>query len=539
MHDMDFRPSSLRPTQLPPALWLLVLLPLLLVLPPVPIDETRYLSIAWEMRQTGSWVTLHLNGFPYFDKPPLLFWLLNLTWSVLGTSLWSARAMIVLFGIGCVALCQRVERQLAPEASGQAAWVLLGMIFLVLFTGVVMFDVLLCLCVLLGFLGIAIYAQEGRTSGLWLLLVASTFGVLAKGPVMLLHLAGPMLMAPWWTMPQARLSWRRVLAMLLVAIAGGLPALGWAWAAVQHLSQADADNLLLRQTAGRVVQSFAHNRPVWWYLPWVPVLLLPWPLLLRWRRLGAMMRGASPSRAVRFGASASLPGLLAFCVVSGKQLHYLLPLMPGVAILLGAWIRSDPQLLSVRRLWILLVLLAGLLAWAMFGHEPLGRGILQHHTAAWLYLLAAGLLLAGAGLLWATRDLLAERRAALVALLFALALLPLLRLQVLGALDTRELAAQVARLQSQGVPMARVTSEPGVVTFLARLPRPLPPASAPAAWARQHPDGMLLAYVGHGSVPQGTQAAVRLANGWIGLMPASVVLANESLLGHAEAPPND
>ncbi|MBV8158514.1 MAG: glycosyltransferase family 39 protein, partial [Dyella sp.] len=265
---MNFRFGRDGQLLIPPALWLLLLLPLLVVLPPVPIDETRYLSIAWEMRQTGSWVTLHLNGSPYFDKPPLLFWLLNLAWSVLGVSLWSSRALVVLCGVGCVALCQRLEKRLSPDASGQAPWLLLGLIFLALFTGVVMFDVLLCACVLLGFVAIADYVQEGRTGALWWLFVASAFGLLAKGPVMLLHLAGPILTAPWWTANGPRASWRRVLTMLVVALLGGLPVLGWAWAAVHHLSAADADNLLLRQTAGRVVQSFAHNRPIWWYLPW-------------------------------------------------------------------------------------------------------------------------------------------------------------------------------------------------------------------------------------------------------------------------------
>ncbi|WP_165418357.1 ArnT family glycosyltransferase [Dyella amyloliquefaciens] len=536
---MNFRFGRDGQLRIPPALWLLLLLPLLAVLPPVPIDETRYLSIAWEMRQTGSWVTLHLNGSPYFDKPPLLFWLLNLGWSALGVSLWSSRALVVLCGVGCVALCQRLEKRLSPDASGQAPWLLLGLIFLALFTGVVMFDVLLCLCVLLGFVAIADYAQEGRTGALWWLFMASAFGLLAKGPVMLLHLAGPILIAPWWTASGPRASWRRVLTMLLVALLGGLPVLGWAWAAVHHLSTADADNLLLRQTAGRVVQSFAHNRPIWWYLPWTLVLLLPWPLLLRWRRLASAVRGSRLSRAARFGLCASVPGLIAFCVVSGKQLHYLLPLLPGATILLGAWLRGEPTLLDIRRMWVLIAAVAGVLAWAMFGHEPLGRGILERPTVIWLYLLAAGLLVLSIIGMLVGRRLRVEQQAAIVALLLALALLPLVRLQVLGALDTRDVARRVTALQAQGVLVARVPNDPGLITFLARLPAPLPEASEPSDWAREHPNGILLAYEGRGAAPDGTQNAVRLANGWVGLMPSSVALSNASVLDRAAPPPGD
>ena len=33
--------------------------------PLLPIDETRYASVAWEMFTHGSWLVPHLNGAPY------------------------------------------------------------------------------------------------------------------------------------------------------------------------------------------------------------------------------------------------------------------------------------------------------------------------------------------------------------------------------------------------------------------------------------------------------------------------------------------
>jgi hypothetical protein len=35
-------------------IWLLLILPVALFLPALPIDETRYLGVAWEMRVHGS-----------------------------------------------------------------------------------------------------------------------------------------------------------------------------------------------------------------------------------------------------------------------------------------------------------------------------------------------------------------------------------------------------------------------------------------------------------------------------------------------------
>src|SRR5262247_2750100 len=55
---------------------------------PIPIDETRYLSVAWEMWLRGDFALPMLNGVPYTHKPPVLFWLMHLGWSVFGVNAW-------------------------------------------------------------------------------------------------------------------------------------------------------------------------------------------------------------------------------------------------------------------------------------------------------------------------------------------------------------------------------------------------------------------------------------------------------------------
>ena len=58
----------------------------ILARPLLPVDETRYLTVAWEMREGGHWLVPRLNGEIYPHKPPLLFWLINLVWWVTGVS---------------------------------------------------------------------------------------------------------------------------------------------------------------------------------------------------------------------------------------------------------------------------------------------------------------------------------------------------------------------------------------------------------------------------------------------------------------------
>jgi 4-amino-4-deoxy-L-arabinose transferase-like glycosyltransferase len=65
----------------------------ILARPVLPIDETRYIGVAWEMRLSGDWIVPQMNGEIYTHKPPLLFWLINLFWAVFGVSETAARLL--------------------------------------------------------------------------------------------------------------------------------------------------------------------------------------------------------------------------------------------------------------------------------------------------------------------------------------------------------------------------------------------------------------------------------------------------------------
>src|SRR5436189_5686933 len=54
-------------------------------------DEGRYAQIPKEMLARDSWVVPTLQGEPYLDKPPLMYWLVALSYSLFGVSAQSAR----------------------------------------------------------------------------------------------------------------------------------------------------------------------------------------------------------------------------------------------------------------------------------------------------------------------------------------------------------------------------------------------------------------------------------------------------------------
>src|SRR5262249_7555240 len=211
--------------------WLLLLvLPAALLYPGMAFhlfepDEGRYAEIPREMLLCGEWVVPYLQGEPYLDKPPLLYWLVGLSYRCFGVEDWSARLVPGLAVHGCILLVYGFGRRILGEAAG--FW---GALLLSLAPGFVSMGRLLILDGLLTFcVTLALFAAyeagrgapsphprprgggEGKQStrspavaggvgrvrgvrlGWWMLAaVACGLGILAKGPVALLLLVPPL-----------------------------------------------------------------------------------------------------------------------------------------------------------------------------------------------------------------------------------------------------------------------------------------------------------------------------------------------------------
>jgi 4-amino-4-deoxy-L-arabinose transferase-like glycosyltransferase len=492
-------------------LWLLVLLPVALYLPALPIDETRYLAVAWEMRLSGDWLVPHLNGVPYADKPPLLFWLINLGWLVAGVQVWVVRLGVLAASAASLLLFERLVRRLSPQraVAERARWLLAGSIYLALFSSAIMFDVLLTTWVLVALHGtLDLDAQRWRR-GTLLIALGLGLGILTKGPVALLDAGMPALLAPWWS-DTARTAPRRWYGSLALGVLGGAAvALAWAIPAALAGGAAYADAIFLHQTVDRVARSFAHRRPPWWYLLVLPLMLLPWTLSLRapWR---AWRDAASDSQGGRFAIAGFLPAFFVFCLVSGKQPHYLLPLLPAAALYL-ALVQDHPRAVVRGGIFAVLVVVAGLglaalplLAATATPDALLHRLLGENRTSESLLPVIAGLwpwwgvamALLGLGLL-VLRGARASPRSLALGAVAAAALAELALAQGVGPyLDVSVAAARIREIQQAGRPIAHLAWHHGLFEFAGRLHQPLPKVSYAElpAWCAAHPDGTIVSF---------------------------------------------
>ena len=229
-----------------------------------------------------------------------------------------------------------------PESSAQflAPILLLGCYFWGIFTTLTMFDLILTFWTLVGLYSLTI-AWSGKLWSGWIFFgCAIGLGVLSKGPVILVFLLPSALLAPFWALGITRPSWVKWYAGLVFSILIGVSlSLTWAFPAGNAGGEAYSSAIFWGQSAGRVFDSFAHQKPFWWYLAILPALLLPWVIspslakclwlsLKNWR----LTKDQTPNPGLRLALVWAVSALLILSVFSGKQPHYLLPIFPAIAL---------------------------------------------------------------------------------------------------------------------------------------------------------------------------------------------------------------
>jgi len=449
---------------------------------PAPVDETRYLTVAWEMWRSGDPLVLHLNGVPYAHKPPMLFWLIDAAWLVTGPQQWSARLVPALFLPLSVFLTYRLGLALGERRiAGRGALVLASTSIFAFMGASTMFDAILTSTVLVALLGL-IRAARGHAASGWLVVGLSIgFGILVKGPVMLLHVLPAALLAPLWIeRPQP---WRRWYAALLAATLGGaMIALAWAIPSALAGGSAFADELLWGQTSGRMVNAFAHKRPIWFYIVLLPALLFPWVFASRlWRQPGSQLWR---ERIWRLPVIMAAGSFLTLSLVSGKQIHYLLPALPVASLILARLLSRDERPADEPAFPLMAAFFGAALLLAA-GLAPLLPEYLPP-----IHPVPALLLIAMAWPLWRLRHALWR-----VVPAFSAALALVLFLEAgMGALAGFDLGPLASRIDPAR-PLAFVGGYQGEIGFAARRTAPVDvvmPADA-AAWRKAHPDGQLVA----------------------------------------------
>jgi 4-amino-4-deoxy-L-arabinose transferase-like glycosyltransferase len=293
-------------------------------------DEPRYASVAREMITSGDYVTPRLYGSPWFEKPPLMYWLAALGDRIFGINEAGARFPSALAAAICVFFVYWCGRRLWDRTSGfLGGLVAATSIGSFAFARAASMDMLLtaCLTMALTFFLFGFNDTSPRRS-LWFTLfyVALGLGVLAKGPVALLL---PALSLTGFLLIRARLGeWRSWYpGRFWITVAIGAPwyvlcAIVNGWQFIQVF--------FINQNIERFTSTIhGHGRPLYFFLPVLLLLTFPWTFLL----ISALRRTFGKNDHILLWWA--LVPFVFFSLSGSKLPGYILPMVPPIALLIG------------------------------------------------------------------------------------------------------------------------------------------------------------------------------------------------------------
>lgn len=307
------------------------------------VDEPRYLAIGHAMARTGDWVTPRLWGSPWFEKPPLLYWM-TAVGALAGLGPESAgRLPVAALSLAFLWLTYLLlSREFGRQAAGIAVALLATSAGWLVYSELALTDLPLSV-----FFGLAVFLllpllrdyPDTVRANVRFVLAGGSLGlaILAKGLVPI-ALALPCL---WFL----RSYWKKWPLAALAAIFVAAP---WYVAVYERNGFAFIQEFFLKHHFERLYStSLQHVQPWYYYFPVFLAGLFPWTPLFFY-----LLKKPVPwDRRRRFLAAVVVLGLAFFSVSLNKLPGYLLPLMPAAFALLGSQFQTRP-LAQVSRWWL-------------------------------------------------------------------------------------------------------------------------------------------------------------------------------------------
>src|SRR5580765_7198738 len=330
--------------------------------PPLMDDaDTVHAEAAREMVERDDWVTLKINdGFRYLEKAPLMYWLVAASYKVFGVHDWSARLPIALGMLALLLVVYRIGRRFYRNEGGLYAALALGTGFgPFIYTRFMIPEMLVALWLAMGFyffLESLEQSERGEQPSLlvcWGLAATMALNVLTKGLIGLVFPIGTIFIYLLLTKNLRHLLRLRLFSSFLVFLLIAAP-----WhllAGFRNPAQGEARGFFWFYFVNEHFLRFLKKRypadydtiQLWLFWGLMLVWLMPWTAFI----VQAVRQVPVKLSAFRDGLSRQQRGALVFALwpllillffsFSSRQEYYVLPGLPGVALLLGGWLARE------------------------------------------------------------------------------------------------------------------------------------------------------------------------------------------------------
>lgn len=329
------------------------------IIHPALLDDadTVHSEAAREMLTTHDWVTLRINmGFRYLEKAPLMYWAVAASFKVFGVHDWSARLPIALGVLALLLVVYRLGRRIFGEEGGfYSALVLATGFGPFIFTRILIPDMAVALWLALGFDFFLTSLEQERPSRwvCWGLAATMALNVLTKGLIGLAFPIGTIVLFLLLTGKLRHLLKLRIFSSLIVFLVIAAP-----WhilAGMRNPAQGQVKGFLWFYFVNEQFLRYLNKRypydydtvPLWLFWGLILVWLMPWsafigqaaslvPYRLREWRAGLTARRRGIALFALWAAVVML-----FFAFSSRQEYYIIPGLPGIALLMGGWLARE------------------------------------------------------------------------------------------------------------------------------------------------------------------------------------------------------
>ncbi|MFA5238963.1 MAG: glycosyltransferase family 39 protein [Phycisphaerae bacterium] len=293
---------------------------------------------AREMLQSGDWIRPTCNGESRLQKTPLCYWLVaGLAQITGGVDEFTTRLPSAVFGVlSVIAILYFVSQWLSARAAAISAGVWATSIGYTTYTHNARPEMALTFFVVLCFLSFysAITAKDQRKKFLYMLIfwISFALGNLAKGPAPL-----PLVLIPLFFYVSISRQWKKLFNWtsvigVIIFLAILLP---WPLA-IAHKLNWDL-TLWKKEFVDRFFGDYVPgHKPIYYYLLNMFIFVAPWVAFLPMALAAPFFEVWNKKRsAMQFLWLWFVVDLVFITISGGKRQHYILPLMPAMAILIG------------------------------------------------------------------------------------------------------------------------------------------------------------------------------------------------------------
>ncbi len=364
-------------------------------------SEPRYAEIARLMAQNGDWITPWFEpGKPFWGKPPLSFWAQAVSFRLLGVNEFAVRFPSWLSMVATVGLLLAFTRAFFDKRLAQWTAIIYSSCALVYITsGAVLTDPFLVLGTTFSMTAFMMARQFPTLFWRYGFFVGLAIGLLAKGPLALVLVVGPLLL---WLLPdRGRMVYVRALPWTRGLLLTALLSLPW-YVMAEIKTPGFLDYFIVGEHFLRFVDpgwqgdlyGTAHEKThgtIWWY--WLQATF-PWGLFGIGLLLLTLLKKGGCNTIRQAVISANISYLLAwalftplFFTFSGNILWtYLLPCLGAFSLLLAfgwrKWVEGSQWRCAVNTRWMaavvpLVLVLLSLFAYVSPNHFKTEKGLIH------------------------------------------------------------------------------------------------------------------------------------------------------------------